>query len=77
MDNDVLTEPAVSSRLVQQRTGASQPAVDRALRRLGEAGIVTARNEQGRDRRRDVEWRCDEVINALDEFCERARRARL
>jgi DNA-binding transcriptional ArsR family regulator len=72
----LLAQPAVSSRLVQQRTGASQPAVDRALRQLGDVGIVTSRNEHGRDRRRDVVWRSDEVIGALDEFGERARRVR-
>ena len=72
----LLAQPAVSSRLVQERTGASQPAVDRALRQLADAGVVTSRNEHGRDRRRDVVWRSDEVISALDEFGERARRGR-
>lgn len=72
----LLAQPAVTSRVVQERTGVSQPAADRALRQLSEAGIVTAKNEHGRDRRRDVVWRADEVITALDEFAERARRAR-
>ncbi len=72
----LLAQPAVTSRLVQERTGVSQPAADRALRQLSEAGIVTSRNEHGGDRRRDVVWRSDEVITALDEFAERARRAR-
>ena len=72
----LLAQPAVTSRLVQQRTGVSQPAADRALRHLRGAGIVTARNEHGKDRRRDVVWRSDEVIAALDAFAERARRGR-
>ena len=72
----LLAQPAVTSRLVQQRTGVSQPAADRALRQLSEAGIVTSKNEHGGDRRRDVVWRSDEVITALDEFGERARRVR-
>ena len=72
----LLAQPAVTSRLVQERTGVSQPAADRALRQLSEAGVVTSRNEHGRDRRRDVVWRSDEVITALDEFAERARRVR-
>ena len=72
----LLAQPAVTSRLVQERTGVSQPAADRALRQLSEAGIVTSRNEHGGDRRRDVVWRSDEVITALDEFAERARRVR-
>ena len=72
----LLAQPAVTSRVVQQRTGVSQPAADRALRQLADAGIVTAKNEHGRDRKRDVVWRSDEVIRALDEFAERARRVR-
>jgi DNA-binding transcriptional ArsR family regulator len=72
----LLAQPAVTSRLVQQRTGVSQPAVDRALRQLSEAGILTSKNEHGADRRRDVVWRADDVISALDDFAERARRAR-
>ena len=72
----LLAQPAVTSRLVQQRTGVSQPAVDRALRQLSEAGILTSKNEHGAERRRDVVWRADEVITALDAFAERARRAR-
>ena len=72
----LLAQPAVTSRLVQQRTGVSQPAVDRALRQLSEAGILSSKNEHGAERRRDVVWRADEVITALDDFAERARRVR-
>jgi Fic family protein len=72
----LLAQPALTSRLVQERTGVSQPAADRALRQLSDAGILTGRNEHGRDRRRDVVWRSDEVITALDQFAERARRVR-
>ena len=72
----LLAQPAVTSRLVQERTGASQPAADRALRHLCGAGILTCTNEHGRERKRDVVWRSDEVITALDGFAARARRAR-
>ncbi|MGL5849358.1 MAG: Fic family protein [Phycicoccus sp.] len=72
----LLAQPAVTSRLVQEQTGVSQPAADRALRQLSDAGIVTVKNEHGKERRRDVVWRSDEVIAALDEFGERARRGR-
>ena len=72
----LLAQPAVTSRMVQERTGVSQPAADRALRHLGEAGILTSTNEHGRERKRDVVWRSDEVITALDGFAARARRAR-
>ena len=56
----LLAQPAVTSRLVQQRTGVSQPAADRALRQLSEAGILTA-EERARCRaptRRRVALRC-------------------
>ncbi len=72
----LLAQPAVTSRMVQERTGVSQPAADRALRHLGEAGILTSTNEHGRERKRDVVWRSDEVITALDGFAARSRRAR-
>ena len=72
----LLAQPVVTSRVVQERTGVSQPAADRALRQLADAGIVTAKNEHGQDRKRDVVWRSDDVITALDDFAERARRVR-
>lgn len=70
----LLSQPAVTSHLVQHQTGVSQPAADRALRQLADAGIVHAKNEQGEQRRRNVVWRADAVIEALDAFAERARR---
>jgi len=70
----LLSQPAVTSRLVQGRTGASQPAVDRALRQLVDAGIVVGKGEHGEGRKRDTVWRSDDVIAALDNFGERARR---
>lgn len=72
----LLSQPAVTSKFVQERTGASQPAVDRALRQLVTDGIATSRNEHGHDRKRDIVWRSDEVISALDTFADRARRQR-
>lgn len=70
----LLSQPAVTSNLVQQQTGVSQPAADRALGQLADAGIVQVKNEQGEERKRNVVWRADAVIEALDAFAERARR---
>ncbi|MBM7516962.1 Fic family protein [Nocardioides nitrophenolicus] len=70
----LLSQPAVTSKLVQQQTGVSQPAADRALGQLADAGIVQVKNEQGDERRRNVVWRADAVIEALDAFAARARR---
>lgn len=72
----LLSQPAVTSKYVQQHTGTSQPAVDRALRQLREAGIVESKNEYGAQRKRDVVWRSDRILAALDAFGERARRSR-
>lgn len=73
----LLSQPAVTSKLIQERTGVSQPAADRALRQLVADGIATVKDEHGEDRKRDVVWRSDDVIAALDAFGERARRKRL
>lgn len=73
----LLSQPAVTSKYVQQRTDASQPAVDRALKRIADAGIVVAKSEHGEGHRRDMVWRSRAVIEALDEFAERARRSRV
>ena len=73
----LISQPAVTSKVIQERTGASQPATDRALRQLVADGIATSKNEHGQDQKRDIVWRSDEVIAALDGFADRARRQRI
>lgn len=70
----LLSQPAVTSKVIQKRCGVSQPAADRALQQLVTDGILHRKNEQGQDRKRDIVWRTDEVLTALDQFGERARR---
>ena len=70
----LLSQPALTSKVVQERCGVSQPAADRALHQLLADGIMQRKNEHGEDRKRDVVWRSDEVLAALDRFGERARR---
>ncbi|MGN0062612.1 MAG: Fic family protein [Nocardioides sp.] len=70
----LLSQPAVTSKLVQERCEISQPAADRALRTLLDAGVVQTKDEHGQDRRRDRVWRADEVLAALDRFADRTRR---
>lgn len=70
----LLAQPAVTSKVVQVRCRVSQPAADRALNQLLEAGIVQRKDEHGEERRRNVVWRSTEVLVALDAFGERARR---
>jgi Fic family protein len=70
----LLAQPAVTSKVVEDRCNVSQPAAGRALNQLLEAGIVQRKNEHGEEQRRNVVWRSDDVLAALDEFGERARR---
>jgi Fic family protein len=73
----LIAQPAVTSKVIQERTGVSQPAADRALRQLVAAGIATSKNEHGQDQKRDIVWRSDAVIAVLDAFADRARRQRI
>jgi Fic family protein len=66
----LLSQPAVTSAVVQQATGLSQPAADNVLRQLRHAGIVTKASGV----QRYVVWVANDVTRALDAFAERARR---
>ena len=71
----LLRQPSVTSSLVQNSTGVSQPAVDRALRQLEAAGVLSkARWVVGENRKRNIVWQATDVLDALDAFAERARR---
>lgn len=71
----LLQQPSVTSGLIQDHTGASQPAADRALRQLEDAGVVSKpRTVVGEYRKRNVIWQATDVFDALDAFAERARR---
>lgn len=66
----LLSQPAVTSALVQERMGVSQPAADNALRQLRETGIIT----KASGIQRNIVYVAQDVIAALDEFAARARR---
>lgn len=66
----LISHPALTSALVQERAKVSQPAADNAIRRLLDAGIV-ARSSAAQ---RNVVYVAKDVISALDEFALRARR---
>ena len=68
----LLSQPAVTSALVQEATGLSQPAADNVIGQLREAGIVT----KAAGAQRYVVWVATDVTKALDDFAERARRRR-
>lgn len=66
----LLSSPAVTSALVQERAGVSQPTADNALRLLTDLAIVSRPSSA----RRNVVWVADAVIDSLDAFGQRARR---
>ncbi len=66
----LLSQPAVTSALVQEATGLSQPAADNVIGQLREAGILT----RATGAQRYVVWVATDVTKALDDFADRARR---
>jgi len=68
----LLSQPAVTSALVQEATGLSQPAADNVIDQLREAAILT----KAAGAQRYVVWVATDVTKALDDFAERARRRR-
>ncbi len=66
----LLSQPAVTSKLVQETTGVSQPAADNVISQLREAGIITKASGV----QRYVIWVATDVTQALDDFADRARR---
>jgi len=59
-----LSQPAVTSAVLQQATGLSQPAADNVLRQLRDAGIVT----KASGAQRHIVWVANDVTQALDAF---------
>lgn len=66
----LLSQPAITSALIQQSTGLSQPAADNVISQLRDAGIVT----HAAGVRRYLVWIATDVTRALDDFADRARR---
>lgn len=66
----LLSQPVVTSALIQREIGLSQPAADQLITRLRDAGILT----RATARQRYVAWVATEVTTALDDFALRARR---
>lgn len=68
----LLSHPAITSSLVQDLTGLSQPAADNVIGQLREAGIIA----KASGAQRYVVWVAPDVLRALDDFADRARRGR-
>ena len=66
----LLSHPAITSAMVQESTGLSQPAADNVIKQLREAGVLT----KASGAQRYVVWIATDVTKALDDFAVRARR---
>lgn len=66
----LLSQPAVTSTLIQEATGLSQPAADNVIAQLREVGVVTKADGV----HRYVVWVATDVTEALDDFADRALR---
>jgi hypothetical protein len=66
----LISQPAVTSSLIQAATGLSQPAADNVIGQLRDAGIIT----KVVGAQRYVIWVATDVTGALDDFADRARR---
>lgn len=68
----LLSQPAVTSKTIQDMVQVSQPAADAIIQKLRDAGILT----KAVGAQRNVVWIALEVTKALDACVERARRDR-
>ena len=66
----LLGQPAVTSSLIQETTGLSQPAADNDLPSSAKPGIVT----KAAGVQRYLVWVATDVTKALDDIADRARR---
>lgn len=65
-------QPVVTVKYIAERLGVSDVSANNAIPALVDAGVL----RQSTQGRRNRHWQADEVLDALDEFGARARRAR-
>ncbi|MBM7784638.1 Fic family protein [Tenggerimyces flavus] len=66
----LLRQPVIDAALVQRELGATSANAHRAIRQLEAAGVITEFTDKKRNRLWQVPW----VLQALDDFAERAGR---
>lgn len=71
----LFTQPVVNAGFVATRLGVSDRGARNALDLLENAGVLR-RTQTRQERRRNVVWHSDELLNALDSFAARAGRRR-
>lgn len=69
----LLAHPVVTVKTATSLLGVSEPAASTAINRLADAGVLTKAAGGARYR----VWQAPDVIAALDDFAERARRGRI
>ncbi|MDT0158012.1 hypothetical protein Q9R19_10290 [Microbacterium sp. ARD32] len=69
----LLAQPVITTKTAADALSVSEVAASTAINRLADAGVLT--KASGRARYRI--WQAPEVIAALDDFAERARRGRI
>jgi predicted HTH transcriptional regulator len=67
----LLSQPAVTVKHIQEHLGVSQPAAQRGIDQLVEAGLL----KQVSTGKRDRAWIARDIISALDDFAARSRRS--
>lgn len=68
-----IAQPVLHTKAVMQRLTISEPAAGRALRALEQAEVLRLASVGRRNR----VWQCDAVLEVLDDFADRIRRAPL
>lgn len=66
----LIAQPIVNARYLQETLGLSKPQSERALTTLAERGILTPRS----GRQRNVVWQHQGIIDVLDDYAEGLRR---
>ncbi len=68
----LLKQPVVSAQIISRELTVSEVAAQRAIDQFTEAGILKQTNSWKRNRI----WHCQDTLDALDRFADRARRKR-
>lgn len=73
MKDFLLRQPVVTAKTVATELGVTEMTASCTINRFVEGGVLTQTNNWKRNRL----WHAQEVLDALDDFGERARRKKL
>lgn len=66
----LIAQPIITTKYLCDSLGLSKPQAERTVKRLAEAGVLTART----GRQRSIVWEHRGILDVLDEYAERLRR---